>query len=38
MLTMCAFAPVYGRLSDILGRKVCLLLAVSVFAVSEDLM
>lgn len=33
MLAMCAFAPVYGRASDIIGRKACMLSAVSVFAV-----
>lgn len=32
LLTVCAFSPVYGRLSDIVGRKGSMILAVSFFS------
>ncbi|KAL0958454.1 hypothetical protein HGRIS_000596 [Hohenbuehelia grisea] len=32
MLTLTSFQPLYGKLSDIFGRKACLLFAYSVFA------
>jgi MFS family permease len=32
-LTLTAFQPMYGKLSDIFGRKACLLLAYAVFGV-----
>lgn len=30
-LTLTSFQPLYGRLSDIFGRKVCLLFAYAIF-------
>ncbi|EPQ50445.1 hypothetical protein GLOTRDRAFT_108627 [Gloeophyllum trabeum ATCC 11539] len=35
MLTVVSFQPLYGKLSDIFGRKGCLLTAYSVFAVGS---
>ncbi|PCH33949.1 MFS general substrate transporter [Wolfiporia cocos MD-104 SS10] len=32
MLTLTSFQPLYGKLSDIFGRKPCILFALSVFA------
>ncbi|TFK29297.1 vacuolar amino acid permease [Coprinopsis marcescibilis] len=32
LLSVCCFTPLYGRLSDILGRKGAMLLALSLFA------
>ncbi|KII84532.1 hypothetical protein PLICRDRAFT_701711 [Plicaturopsis crispa FD-325 SS-3] len=32
MLTMTSFQPLYGKLSDIFGRKACLIVAYSIFA------
>lgn len=31
LLTVCCFTPLYGRLSDILGRKGAMLVALSLF-------
>ena len=31
LLSVCCFTPLYGRLSDILGRKGAMLLALSLF-------
>lgn len=33
MLTLASFQPLYGKLSDIWGRKICLIAAYSIFAV-----
>ena len=33
VLSNTAFQPLYGRLSDIFGRKPCLLFAISVFLI-----
>ncbi|RDB17436.1 Vacuolar membrane amino acid uptake transporter fnx2 [Hypsizygus marmoreus] len=33
MLTMTSFQPLYGKLSDIFGRKACLLFAYTTFAI-----
>ncbi|KAF7321996.1 Vacuolar membrane amino acid uptake transporter fnx2 [Mycena kentingensis (nom. inval.)] len=33
MLTLTSFQPLYGKMSDIFGRKACLLFAYTVFAV-----
>ncbi|PSR73635.1 hypothetical protein PHLCEN_2v10554 [Hermanssonia centrifuga] len=33
LLSVCCFTPLYGRLSDILGRKGAMLLALSLFGV-----
>ncbi|KZT20836.1 MFS general substrate transporter [Neolentinus lepideus HHB14362 ss-1] len=33
MLTVVSFQPLYGKLSDIFGRKGCLLMAYSIFAI-----
>ncbi|KAF9456714.1 member of the major facilitator superfamily [Collybia nuda] len=35
MLTMTSFQPLYGKLSDIFGRKGCLLFAYSIFAIGS---
>ncbi|KAH9836947.1 MFS general substrate transporter [Rhodofomes roseus] len=35
MLTMTSFQPLYGKLSDIFGRKACLMCAMSIFAVGS---
>jgi MFS family permease len=32
LLAMCCFNPIYGRLSDILGRKAAILLAMFLFS------
>jgi MFS family permease len=32
-LTLTSFQPLYGRLSDIFGRKACLLFAYAVFGI-----
>ncbi|KAF7296969.1 MFS multidrug transporter [Mycena indigotica] len=32
MLTLTSFQPLYGKMSDIFGRKACLLFAYTVFA------
>jgi MFS family permease len=34
-LTLTAFQPVYGKLSDIFGRKQCLLFAYTVFGIGS---
>ncbi|KAG5338219.1 hypothetical protein C0989_007948 [Termitomyces sp. Mn162] len=33
MLTTTSFQPLYGKLSDIFGRKSCLLFAYTIFAI-----
>ena len=33
-LTLTSFQPLYGKLSDIFGRKPCLLLAYTIFGLS----
>ncbi|KAJ3974956.1 major facilitator superfamily domain-containing protein, partial [Lentinula raphanica] len=35
MLTLTSFQPLYGKLSDIFGRKSCLLLAYTIFAMGS---
>ncbi|KAH9937277.1 major facilitator superfamily domain-containing protein [Fomitopsis serialis] len=35
MLTLTSFQPLYGKLSDIFGRKACLMSAMSIFAVGS---
>ncbi|KAF8885361.1 major facilitator superfamily-domain-containing protein [Infundibulicybe gibba] len=35
LLTMTSFQPLYGKLSDIFGRKACLILAYSIFALGS---
>ncbi|KAJ8518503.1 hypothetical protein ONZ45_g4418 [Pleurotus djamor] len=35
MLTLTSFQPLYGKMSDIFGRKACLLFAYSVFALGS---
>ncbi|KAH9951778.1 vacuolar amino acid permease [Amylocystis lapponica] len=37
LLSVCCFTPLYGRLSDILGRKGAMLLALSLFGVGTFL-
>ncbi|TFK74135.1 MFS general substrate transporter [Pluteus cervinus] len=37
LLTLTSFQPLYGKLSDIFGRKPCLLFAYSVFAIGSFL-
>jgi MFS family permease len=32
LLAMCCFTPIYGRLSDIFGRKAAMLLAMFLFS------
>ncbi|PWN54435.1 MFS general substrate transporter [Violaceomyces palustris] len=33
LLSVCCFTPIYGRLADILGRKKCMLVALSFFTI-----
>ncbi|KAF8869045.1 MFS general substrate transporter [Infundibulicybe gibba] len=35
LLTMTSFQPLYGKLSDIFGRKACLIFAYSIFALGS---
>jgi MFS family permease len=35
LITSTAFQPCYGRISDILGRKVCLLFCLAVFGIGS---
>ncbi|KDQ16463.1 hypothetical protein BOTBODRAFT_129843 [Botryobasidium botryosum FD-172 SS1] len=37
LLSVCCFTPLYGRLSDILGRKGAMLLAISLFTIGTAL-
>ena len=36
LLSVCCFTPLYGRLSDILGRKGAMLLGLSLFGMLDD--
>ncbi|EPQ29182.1 uncharacterized protein PFL1_03469 [Pseudozyma flocculosa PF-1] len=37
LLSVCCFTPIYGRLADIVGRKACLLTALTFFTVGTAL-